>query len=357
MRELTNSANVREYLEQVGAPVALHIDELLRDETTRWAALDAALVQPLTTLSDFVRAGGKRLRPAFCHVAFVGAGGHGRDTRIVAAGAALEMLHSFALIHDDVMDGAMHRRGQNAVHIAYGEVHAARQYRGEAARFGEAVAILIGDMAFVYADRLMQDAGDKALEVFNEMRIELNIGQYLDIAATATHDVSLDTATRIARYKSGKYTVERPMHLGLALAGKFDELASAASAYGEPVGEAFQLRDDILGAIGDPGVVGKPVGGDILEGKPTALLALAQSRATVPQAEVLAKHYGNAHATEGDIARVQAVLIETGAVREVEERITRLTDTGIAAAKRLAFDAESHEMLIGLAHFVAGRAH
>src|SRR5690606_37629025 len=139
--------------------------------------------------------------------------------------------------------------------------------------FGEGVAILIGDMAHVYADRLLPRTSVEVQDVWDELRIELNVGQYLDLLGTARADTDHVAARRIARYKSGKYTIERPLHVGAALAGRLGELQAPLSAYGDPLGEAFQLRDDLLGAFGDAAATGKPVGDDLREGKPTPLMA------------------------------------------------------------------------------------
>jgi len=207
-------------------PVAARIEERIRDlldgELARWRAVDPALAEPLTTLRAFVDAGGKRLRPAFCHCAFIGAGGDPQDKAAIDAGAALELVHTFALLHDDVMDGSDRRRGVDAVHHDFALRHERHGGRGEARRYGEGIAILVGDFAFVYADQLMRDAPGAALDIFDELRIELCVGQSLDLMGTAAASTDAELAHRIARFKSGKYTVERPLHLGAALAGRLD---------------------------------------------------------------------------------------------------------------------------------------
>ena len=222
-------------------------------------------------------AGGKRLRPAFCHWGAVAAGGDGDDQLVVDAGAALELMHAFALFHDDVMDDAASRRGAPTTHVVFAGRHEAGNWAGEARRFGEGVAILVGDLAFVFADQLMTLAPPAAWAVWNELRIELNVGQLLDIVGSVRRDRSLAKAERICRYKSGKYTIERPLHLGAALVDPEHgvDLFGVLSDYGLPLGDAFQLRDDVMGAFGDPLRTGKPVGGDLVEGKPTPLLARA----------------------------------------------------------------------------------
>ncbi len=198
--------------------VERRLEQLLSAESDRWSALDPELAAPLGSLRRLLLAGGKRLRPLFCYWGFVGAGGDPDDPRIVDAGAAFELLHAFALLHDDVMDGSPVRRGDRTTHLSFIERHADNSWIGEARRFGEGVAILVGDLAFVYADQLLGGASGPAWAIWNELRIELNIGQYLDVIGTARRERGEARTSMIARYKSGKYTIERPLHLGAMLA-------------------------------------------------------------------------------------------------------------------------------------------
>ena len=197
-------------LAEIAARVDVRIRELLDSELIRWSAVDADLAAPLSSLRDLVLAGGKRLRPAFCHWAFVGAGGDPFDHNVVDTGAGLELLHTFALVHDDVMDASLRRRGMDAVHVQFIDAHQRNGWRAEGRRFGEGVAILVGDLAFVYADLLMNDLPRAAQAIFTELRIEVNIGQYLDLLGTVRGGPSVESAKRICTYKSGKYTIERP---------------------------------------------------------------------------------------------------------------------------------------------------
>jgi geranylgeranyl diphosphate synthase, type I len=341
-------------LHHVARRVEARLESLLAAEIGRWTALSPDLEDPLAALRRLVLAGGKRLRPAFCHWAFVGAGGDPDDPVVVDAGAAFEMLQAFALVHDDVMDGSPTRRGARTAHLRFEDRHRSDAWRGEARRFGEGVAILIGDLAHVYADRLLRDAPRPAIDVWDELRIELNVGQYLDVLGTARADTDRAGARRIARYKSGKYTIERPLHLGAALAGRTGDLQAPLSAYGDPLGEAFQLRDDVLGAFGDTALTGKPVGEDLREGKPTTLLALAAERADAPQRSVL-DQAGRPQLDEESVGAVQQVLVDTGALAAVEAAIETLTADAVAALETVQLTAEARDALAELAHFVARR--
>jgi geranylgeranyl diphosphate synthase type I len=332
---------------------------LLDQEIARWSQVDPALADPLTSLRQLVAAGGKRLRPAFCYWAFRGAGGDPEDPRVVNAAAALEMLHTGALVHDDVIDASLRRRGIDVVHAVFARRHQIGAWRGESRRFGEGVAVLVGDLAVVYADVLLGAVPPEASAVFDDLRVELNVGQYLDLLGSVRGDVTEGSARRVGRYKSGKYTVERPLHLGAAIADPagLAGLAGPLSAYGLPLGEAFQLRDDLLGVFGDSDVTGKPSGDDLREGKPTLVYALAAHRATGTAAELLRRRFGAPDLTVDEVAAIQRVFEDTGARDEVEAAIERLVDEALAAVDGLPLQADAAAALADLAAFVGGRQH
>jgi geranylgeranyl diphosphate synthase type I len=209
-------------------------------------AIDARAAEPLDAIEAFLGAGGKRLRPAFCYWGFRASGGADGEP-IVRAAAALELLHTMALIHDDVMDLEEERRGVPALQVRAARAAAAREHAAPE-RHGAAVAILVGDLAAVLADHLLLEAGfpperlTAALDRYHRMREETAAGQYLDLVGA---DVD---ARRIARAKAGAYTIEGPLLIGAALAGGDDAVRRALGAYARPLGEAFQVRDDLRDA-------------------------------------------------------------------------------------------------------------
>lgn len=344
------------HLAVIAAAIDERITTLLDGEVSRWTAVDPDLCLPLQSLRDLVMAGGKRLRPAFCHWAYVGAGGDPADPLLVDAGAGLELLHTFALVHDDVMDASRTRRGMDAVHVQFINEHARQGWGGEDRRFGEGVAILVGDLAFVYADLLLADVNRAAASIFTELRVEVNIGQYLDLVGTVRGAPTIEAARRICQYKSGKYTIERPLHLGAALAEKLNRFERPLTDFGLPLGEAFQLRDDLLGAFGDSERTKKPVGDDLREGKPTALVARALEAATPAQRRVLGA-LGNADLDVDGVQAIQTVLTETGAAAAVEADIAVLRDRAVAAIGTSGLRREAIDALVELAHFVTDRDH
>ena len=344
-------------LSHIARRVDARLQLLLDTERTRWSAFDPDLAQPIDEIARLVLAGGKRLRPAFCHWGFVGAGGNPDDQRVIDAGAAFELMHAFALFHDDVMDGSATRRGEPTTHVVMSQLHEKHSWVGESRRFGEGAAILVGDLAFVYADQLLLGAPQPVWSIWNELRVELNFGQYLDMLGSANSERRLVKAERICRYKSGKYTIERPLHLGAVLAApeKTEQLLPALSAYGLPLGDAFQMRDDVMGAFGETSVTGKPVGDDLREGKPTPLMAMATARADAAQLGVL-QLVGNTVLNDAQVADVQAVIRETGALDQLEQLITSLTDEAIVAIGKAPLSQEARNELIELAAFVSWRS-
>jgi geranylgeranyl diphosphate synthase type I len=306
-------------------------------------------------------AGGKRLRPAFCYWGHRAAGGRDGEA-IVKAAAALELFQACAIIHDDVMDGSDTRRGMPSAHRRFAGLHRSEGWQGDPEAFGEGAAILLGDLCLAWSDEMLATSGFAPDElargdrVFAEMRTELMGGQYLDLLEQARGGGSVARALRVARFKSAKYTIEKPLHLGAALAGADQEVLDGCSGYGLPLGEAFQLRDDLLGVFGDPAQTGKPAGDDLREGKRTVLVAMALEAATAAQAEVVRRHLGDPHLSDEGVAALRTVLVETGAVARVEGLIAELYDDALVALDAAPLQDDAREVLRALAAAATARS-
>jgi geranylgeranyl diphosphate synthase type I len=323
--------------------------------------IDPALADVADALEAFVLGGGKRLRPAFAYWGYRGAGGVDSD-HVVTAVSALELVQASALIHDDLMDRSDTRRGEPAVHRRFATRHTAAGWRGDADAFGDSAAILLGDLALVWSDELLHTSGVepdallRARPVFDRMRTEVTVGQYLDVHTQATGDTSLSRAGLVARYKSAKYTVERPLLLGAALAGADPVLTAAYARFGLPLGEAFQLRDDVLGVFGDPSRTGKPAGDDLREGKRTYLIAAASAAAAPAERAELDARLGDPRLDDEGVRRLRAIIAGCGALDRTEERIMALTTEALTALDAAAVEPEARGVLRDLADAATRRA-
>ncbi|MEU1803393.1 polyprenyl synthetase family protein [Streptomyces sp. NPDC019937] len=300
------------------------------------------MVDVIGVLDRFLRAGGKRLRPLLCVCGWHAArGGPGLEV-VLRAAAALELFHAFALIHDDVMDGSDTRRGHPSAHRALQAVRDGSDAKA-AEWFGISSAILLGDLALIWSDELLTGAPMTAGQhlavrpVLDVMRSEVMQGQYLDLLATGTVTGDLQQAMAVVRYKTAKYTVERPLHVGAVLAGGSPADLAVCSAYALPIGEAFQLRDDLLGVFGDPRETGKSDLDDLREGKRTPLVAMAVQRADERQLAVLRGGLGRPDLDEEDAAAIRGVLEATGARQRAEEMITQRYTAALQALEQSEF--------------------
>ncbi len=318
-------------------------------------------------LEMFVLRGGKRTRPAFAWTGWLGAGGDPASPQaqsVLTACAALELVQACALIHDDIIDSSRTRRGFPTVHVDFERRHRERRLTGTAAHYGTSVGILVGDLALAWADDMLHTAGldpaalGRFARVWAAMRTEVLGGQLLDIFGEAGGDESVEAALRINRYKTAAYTVERPLHLGAAIADANADLIAAYRTFGTDIGIAFQLRDDLLGVFGDPEVTGKPSGDDLREGKRTVLLAEALRRADArdPAAATLLRTSIGTDLNQEQVERLRAVLVDLGAVDEVELRISELTEKGLAAMEASSATPAAKERLRAMALAATRRA-
>ena len=280
---------------------------------------------------------GKRLRPLFAYVGYLGTGS-APDESVLTAASSLELVHVCALMHDDVMDGSDSRRGKPSIHRAFENQHKSSSSLGSAEQFGISSAILLGDLALVWSAKMLHQSGIssealiRSLAMYDEMRVELMAGQYLDVFESTLTSQSVERSLKVARYKSGKYTIERPLHFGAALgSNKPEELMKVYSAYGLPLGEAFQLRDDVLGVFGNPSETGKPAGDDLREGKRTVLLATTLDRVSAAQKAIIEEHIGNPNLSADAVEEIRNIMVTTDSLAELEDLIEKLTSNALTS--------------------------
>jgi geranylgeranyl diphosphate synthase, type I len=280
-------------------------------------------------LTEFVR-GGKCLRSTFMYLGWL-CGAPGNQAALSAT-ASLELLQAFALLQDDVMDESASRRGRPAAHVQFADWHRRRGLSGSPERFGESAAVLLGDLCLIWAEQMLRDSGlgydhlRRAWPRYDAMRTELAVGQFADIATDLRDLPTMDSVLAVARMKSGNYTVRRPLEIGAAMAGCDEGTLARLGEYGCAVGEAFQLRDDVLGVFGSPTVTGKPSGGDLIERKATSVVVAAHQLADATTRRQLHDLMTSTRLDDTAIEHWRTLILATGAVQFIEELITDRVD-------------------------------
>jgi geranylgeranyl diphosphate synthase, type I len=270
--------------------------------------------------------GGKCVRSTFMYLGWLS--GAADSDEALYASASLELLHAFALLQDDVMDDSPSRRGRPAAHIQFGEWHRKRDLSGSPQRFGDSAAILLGDLCLIWAEQMFRESGveyrrlQQALPRYDAMRTELALGQFADLASDVRDLPSMAMVLEVARRKSGNYTVRRPLEIGAAMSGCSDRTLSGLGRYGTAIGEAFQLRDDLLGVFGSEAVTGKPSGQDLVERKATSVVIAAHQLADAPTRRQLTELMNNGELDHTAIDRWRTLIITTGAVQWIEDLIS-----------------------------------
>ena len=359
---------------EAAAPSAIELAGAVTDqlreylqERRRDAAYIGAEYSALTAaLEEFVLRGGKRLRPAFAYWGWRAvANDRDADRReVLRLFAALEMLHACALVHDDVIDASDTRRGLPTVHVHFANLHRTNSWRGSPEQFGASAAILLGDLALVWADDIVAtadlppDAQRRVQRVWADIRTEVLGGQYLDIVHEASGAESIASAMLVNTFKTASYTVSRPLQLGVAAAADRPDVLAAFHEFGTDLGVAFQLRDDVLGVFGNPDVTGKPSGDDLRSGKRTVLLAEAVERAecTDPAAADMLRASIGTELSDARVREVCDVIEAVGALAAVETRIDTLTRRAIDTLNAAQIAVQAKTGLSELARLASNRS-
>jgi geranylgeranyl diphosphate synthase type I len=344
--------------------VRQRIDAVLREFTDAKAEQIPAGVDigpAVRLLADFVLIGGKRIRAQLGYWGWRGAGGQDEEIDgAYRAGAALELCHCFGLIHDDIIDASETRRGRPTLHRALAGLHSQQTWRGSSDSFGNSTALLLGDLCLFWADELLTracppDRISAVRSAWHDMRVAEVCGQMFEMVAQAGRDFTVPTGLAVARYKTALYATARPLQVGGALAGAPPDLLRSYLDFGTPLGEAFQLRDDILGVFGTPEVTGKSATDDLLEGKPTVLIARALELADAEQRAAIDRFYGDPHLDEDGAAVLREAIHATGAKDSVEEMIKERVELALAALADSRATGEARTVLSDLALMITDR--
>ena len=339
-------------IEQITKEINLALRHQVQGLTAQINEIDEQLILVSDSLSDYLSEG-KRFRALFAVLGFLGADGK-LSSEIFRAVSALELLQASALIHDDLIDDSDTRRGKAAIHKQFAIKH------GE--KFGTSAAILIGDLALIWSEQVLQNSEIKQSkmsqcgQIFSEMRNELMAGQLLDIFEQTQSGFSIERSLKIARFKSGKYSIERPLHFGAALSDSSDlqNFYTVYSDFGLPLGEAFQLRDDLLGIYGDPHITGKPAGDDLREGKKTALIAYAFERGSNSVRDLIQSKLGTP-LSQIEIEQLIMAINETGAVAHIENLIEKLSESALDSLSQANINQSARKMLEQMVELVTKR--
>lgn len=320
----------------IRSDVDRELSDFCADHRVRLLEIGPELAPAMDSLETII-SGGKRLRPTFAYWGWRGAGGAEGDARMIRAAASLEFLQACALVHDDVIDNSDTRRGAPATHKRMARLHADEGWGGDSDGFGRGAAILIGDLCLAWSDEMYQSSGfvPRTLQdgraPFDAMRTEVMAGQYLDTLEQVRGTATREAALRVMRYKTAAYTVERPLHVGAALAGRGEELARVYTDYGVPLGIAFQLRDDLLGVFGDPTTMGKPAGDDLREGKRTLVVAETLTRSGEADAERFRSLLGAPDPSTDSVEWMCSLVESSGALDACESLVEEYSEQALAA--------------------------
>ncbi|MDQ4149933.1 MAG: polyprenyl synthetase family protein [Actinomycetota bacterium] len=329
--------------------IRVKVDEALDIclQTFRGRFLPTSSVWLVDEIGRVVRSGGRRIRPLLCCLGYAAVGGEGgpEDGRIIKAAASLELLHTFALVHDDVMDDGSKRRGQATTHRRAAEERKSGGYP-DAERYGISVAVLTGNLALVISDTLIAESGFDPAAILSaatplgNMRMDAVAGQYLDLKHSGAASADEEIAATIGRLKTSSYSISGPLQIGATLGGGTDRAKQTLGDFAEPLGDAFQLADDLIGLLGDPDRTGKDSENDLRQGRPTSLIVRAMGLAAGEDRETIKRVWGNPESSEDDVAALRDAVARSGAPASITASIRQL----VSEAKMALAGGAKHDL-------------
>lgn len=318
-----------------------------------WSSREACEI-----LREYTLRGGKRIRAILMIVGYRMMGGK-KEEDIIRASTALELIQSYLLIHDDIMDESDLRRGKDTVHKIYEKKHLKSGFAGRPVKFGESMAIILGDLADAYAMEILSDSNFpaelkvKAIYKLNEIIEYTGYGQIIDIYSGVMDEFKEEDLLLLHKYKTARYTIEGPLALGMILAGAEPD---GIEEFAIPVGIAFQLQDDILGLFGNEEELGKPVTSDLAEGKKTLLIIKALENGTEEERKIIMDALGNPAVTYEQLEKVRDVVRKTGSLdysRNLAEDLVKKAKDALMNME--VKDEDMRQFLLWLADYMIKR--
>ena len=318
------------------------------------------LVEIIESLEEFTMNSGKRIRPILFYFGYIIGGGENRS-EAVKTSILVELIHSYLLIHDDIIDRDDFRHGGFSMHYSY-EKKAENNFKDiDTEHFGVSMAIIAGDLSMSFGYEILNssnfrnDLKIKALNNLDKIICNTILGQTLDLTLSKDDNFDIDMIFEMQKYKTAKYTIEGPLQLGAILAGANKKFLDSLSGYAIPVGIAFQIQDDIIGIFGNEKKVGKPIGSDIKEGKRTLLFSKAIENADDTQKQILNDTLGNENISSADIGKVKDIITKTGSLKFSVNKAKELVKNAKEGLKNLEISEKNKKFLGDLADFIVQR--
>ncbi len=350
------SKTLAEFKKKVDPEIEKYFERIIREAEGK----DAIVTEALRYVRKIILAGGKRLRPAFMYYGYLAAGGREKE-KIIKTSIGIELIHAFLLIHDDIIDKDKKRHNLDTVNFRYEKLGKKIFRRTEPEHFGNSMAVIFGDMVAAMGNQIIFSSDFspvlvvKALHKLQTIISATVVGQARDIYMEYRKGTTEKEVLKMYEYKTAKYTIEGPLHLGAILAGADDKLLKTFSAYAIPVGIAFQIQDDILGIFADEKKLGKPVGSDVRQGKYTLLVARAFEKAGGKQKNIIKNILGKNNLTKNELEVFRNIIVETGALDYAQNMAVKLANQGKRAIEKEKINPEAKEFLTGIAEYMVNR--
>ncbi len=339
------------------------LEKYFKEKLRKAGSIDPLAKESVRLIRDFTLAGGKRIRPAVLYYAYLGCGGVDED-RIVEASMSIEMIHSFLLIHDDIIDKDDTRHGVKTLNAEYRGIAQKLFPNTDAEHFGNSMAMIAGDLAGSMASEIMFTAKyepEVIIKVLHKLQDIVYVtipGEMVDVILEAKGVATEEEIMRMYEGKTSRYTFEGPSHLGALLANSSKDVLENFTDYSMPLGAAFQIRDDVLGVFGDQEKLGKPVGSDIIEGKQTLLVIKVKEFGTTVQKNRMEELLGKENITEKEIDEFRQIVTESGSLDYANNLSKNLVNDSLLALGKIKMQNKDSEIFFeGIAHFIVNRQH